>query len=223
MILKFTTINCQTDIQSFGFKGNVKTVKYSIYTNFTKHDSAHLTANKNDLISERYLYFNTIGNIDSTIETLYDMDKTEKLITHFHYANKKLKSTKKYRFGYNDVVEEVKYKYDEKEKTYEFKGISVSSFTGGHRKLDSNYREIEGDYFQKSKKGVIHTSESYINIIDSTGNLIKTKFFNQIKGDYTILYKYKIIDAKENVIQIVLLYENAETIFRFIKKEFTYY
>jgi hypothetical protein len=218
----------QTEHASYGFKGRVKSVIYYIYqdVNLDKNGNlidAKIIDAKVQPFIERAMYFDKKGNIDSTIEVLSEGRFYEKYITYHSHVSNKLRSTIKYRYYLNDVIDETKYTWSESNAKCSFKGKGITSFNRGHRILSYNHRESRGEYIQETKKGELLLKESYKNEFDDNWNLVKTNYTNSEKGDYTILYEYDELDEVGNYTQVKLIYEDSKKLQRFIQKAFTYY
>lgn len=223
ILMSSLSINGQTELSSYGFKGRVKSVIYYIYHDVNLDENGKMVDAKVRPFIERAMYFDKIGNIDSTVEVLSEGRFFEKYITYHSHGGNRLKSTIKYRYYLNDVMDETKYTWSESNTKCSFKGKGVNSFTKGHRILSYNHRESKGEYIQETKKGELLLKESYKNEFDGNWNLVKTKYSNSQKGDYTILYEYDEMDEMGNYTQVKLIYEDTKKLQRFIRKEFTYY
>ncbi len=217
------TVSAQTDLVTYGFKGRVRAVIYRIY-NEAKFDSfgKYIDERKQPYI-EKAIYFDKIGNIDSVVEVLSEGHFFEKYITYHTHSGNKIRSTIKYRYYTNEVIEETKYTWSEGNSKCIFKGKGILTLTSGFRKLSYNHRESKGEYSQETKKGVILLKEAYKNEFDDHWNLIKTHYSNDAKGFYTIVYTYDEMDDTGNYQQVKLMYEDTKKLQRFIKKEFIYY
>lgn len=222
-LLQYLTFYGQTDKTAYGFHGKVKQVTYYIYNDCPQDSTQLWNEDLCPLSAIRTMYFDKNGNIVKSIDEVYTNGIKEKFQTEYNLVNNHLKSSIRYRFGTNDVLEEVKYKWAIDKRHCSFKGIGLTTFSEGTRMLNIRNREIGGSYSTRTKKGRVLLDESYINEIDSFEILIKTKYLNQDKGDYTILYTYKNFDENKNALEVILKFEETKKIQRFIKKEFEYY
>jgi hypothetical protein len=222
-VLVSNTLYSQTDIASYGFKGRVKMVKYYVYNDARFDSFGNYIDEKNQPFIEKAIFFDKIGNIDSVVEVLSEGRFYEKYITRHVHSGNRIRSTIKYRYYTNEVIEEVKYTWSEKNTRCDFKGTGISLFTKGYRELSYNHRESKGSYEQETKKGVEVLKESYKNEFDDSWNLVKTQYNNARKGIYTISYDYNEMDETGNYTQVKLIYEDSKKLQRFIKKEFYYY
>lgn len=222
LIIPLFTLS-QSDIYSYGFKGKVKSVKYYIYNDCILNPESEFDPKLNSIYIEKILHFNLKGNIDSIVETLYEGKLFEKMITYNYYLNNRIKSHKKYRYYSNDILEEMKYSWSDRNQLIDFKGVGIDKKITGHRKLLYNYREGSGEYIIKNKKGVEILHETYHNDFDSYWNLTKTRYLNPTKGSYNMIYEYDKMDSVGNYQHVKLIYEETKKIQRFIIKQYEYY
>lgn len=222
-IFIYGSVSSQTDLASYGLKGRVKFVKYSIYNEASFDSFDKYIDEKRRPFIEKTLYFDKKGNIDSVVEVLAEGRFFEKYITYHVHTSNRIKSTIKYRYYTNEVMEEVKYTWSEKNSKCEFKGKGIATFTKGFRILSYNHRESKGEYIQETKKGEVLLMESYKNEFDGNWNLIKTQYNHATKGLYSIIYEYDDMDEMGNYQEVKLIYEDSKKLQRFIKKEFDYY
>lgn len=217
------SVYSQSELATYGFKGKVRIVYSKIYQD-PKLDASGkpIIANQQPFI-ERKLYFDTRGNIDSVVEVLSEGRYFEKYITYHSHIGKKLKSTIKYRYYTNEVIEEMSYNWSDRNMKCSYKGIGISNFTTGHRIFTYNYRESKGEYIQETKKGTLTLKESYKNEFDTYWNLVKTTYTNAQKGNYSILYYYDQMDSMGNYKQVSLIYEDTKKMQRYIEREFLYF
>lgn len=223
LLTQFQTLFSQTDKAAYGFHGKVKQVTYYIYNDCQIDSTQIWHEDLCPLSAIRTMYFDKNGNIFKSIDEVYTNGVKEKFLTEYNLGNNQLKSYIRFRFGTKDVIEDVKFKWSIDRRHCTFKGIGISTFSEGTRMLNIKNREIGGSYSTRTKKGKILLNESYINEIDSFDILIKTKYLNEEKGDYTILYTYKNFDENKNALQVILKFEESRKIQRFIRKEFEYY
>ena len=216
-------ISSQTDLASYGFKGSVKSVKYSIFNEASFDSFGKYIDEKRQPFIEKILYFDKKGNIDSVVEVLAEGRFFEKYKTFHVHTGNRIKSTIKYRYYTNEVMEEVKYVWSDKNTKCDFNGKGISTFTKGYRILSYNHRESKGEYLQETKKGDILLKESYKNEFDGNWNLIRTIYNNEKKGVYSVVYEYDEMDESGNYTEVKLFYEDTKELQRFIKKEFDYY
>lgn len=222
-ILIFSSLSSQTDLASYGFKARVRSVKYSIFNEARFDSFGKFIDEKRRPFIEKTLYFDRRGNIDSVVEVLAEGRFFEKYITYHVHTGNRIKSTVKYRYYTNEVMEEVKYTWSEKNTKCDFKGVGISTFTKGYRIMTYNHRESKGEYMQETKKGEQLLKESYKNEFDGNWNLIKTQYNHATNGLYSIIYEYDEMDDKGNYQEVKLIYEVTKKLQRFIKKEFDYY
>jgi hypothetical protein len=222
-ILFINYLSSQTEIASYGFKGKVKSVKYSIYNEASFDSFGKYIDEKRRPFIEKTLFFDKKGNIDSVVEVLAEGRFFEKYITYHVHTGNRIKSTIKYRYYTNEVMEEVKFTWSQKNTRCDFRGLGFSTFTKGYRLLSYNYRESKGEYMQETKKGEVLLKESYKNEFDGKWNLTRTFYNNASKGMYNIVYEYDEMDEVGNYSEVKLFYEDSRKLQRFIKKEFNYY
>jgi len=217
------SVYTQTDLSSYGYKGRVKAVVYRIYNEASFDTDGKFIDEKKQPYIEKILYFDKIGNIDSVVEVLSEGKFFEKYITYHTHSGNKIRSTIKYRYYTNEVIEEMKYSWSDKNSKCSFKGVGISKMVSGYRILAYNHRENKGEYMIETKRGVLLLKESYKNEFDAHWNLIKTYYSNAQKGDYIIDYEYDEMDEMGNYTQVKLVYDDSKKLQRFIQKEFAYY
>lgn len=216
-------LRAQTDLAAYGFKGQVKAVYYYIYNEARFDADGKFIDEKKQPYIEKALFFDKKGNIDSVVEVLSEGRFYEKYISiHVHVGNR-IKSVTKYRYYTNEVMEETKYLWTEKNLKCSFKGVGFSTLSKGYKVLAFNHRESRGEYETETKKGVLLLKESYKNEFDTYWNLLKTHYNNAEKGNYTIVYDYDDMDDMGNYQQVKLLYEDSKKLQRFILKKFYYH
>jgi len=223
LVLKIYTVSAQTDLALYGFKGRVKAAIYRIHNDASFDSFGKFIDEKKIPYIEKALYFDKIGNIDSVVEILSEGHFFEKFITYHTHGGNRIRSTIKYRYHTNDVIEETRYTWSESNSKCSFKGKGISTLTSGFRKLAYNQRESLGEYLQETKKGVVLLKEAYRNEFDSKWNLLKTIYSSDSKGVYVIVYDYDEMDETGNYTQVKLIYEDTKKLQRFIQKEFIYY
>lgn len=223
LVLFSKIVAAQTDLNSYGFKGRVKAVIYRIHNEANFDSFGKFIDEKRQPFIEKAIYFDKVGNIDSIVEILSEGRFFEKYITYHTHGGNRIRSTIKYRYYTNEVIEEVKYTWTEGNSKCSFKGKGITTMTSGYRKLTYNHRESKGEYIQETKKGVVLLKESYKNEFDGNWNLVKTIYTNDKTGIYTIVYDYDDMDDSGNYTLVKLVYEETKKLQRLVQKEFHYY
>lgn len=221
--LSIGNVFAQTDLKSYGFKGMVKSVTYRIYKDYGTDEKGRFDPEKSSLYIDKTMYFDKQGNMDSVVETLSEGRFFEKFITYYHHIGVRLKSSIKYRYYTNDVIEEMKYVWSEYNTKCSFKGSGLTQLTQGYRILLYTGRDSKGYYKQETKRGITVLEEWYKNEFDDNATLVRTTYSNAEKGDYSIRYEYDEIDDMGNPTQVKLIYEDTKKLQRFILKEFQYF
>ena len=186
-LISLSSIQGQTDLKIYGFSGKVKIVKYFVYNEISILEDSSWDRENSILFSEKKLCFDKSGNLDSMVESFHRGRFFEKYITYYNHSSNRLKSSKKYRYYTNELIEEMNYTWTDGHQKCKFKGVGIKSFTKGERVLYYNHREKKGSYRIESMKGVLQLKESYKNESDGYWNLIQTKYSNANTGDYNIL------------------------------------
>jgi hypothetical protein len=222
-IIQTASISAQTDKAGFGIHGKIKKLTYYIYNDCQLDSSEIWQEDLCQLNAIKIMYFNVEGNIYQMIDELSTNFIKEKFITEYIHVNNRLKSSRRYRFYTNDLLEELKYGWSGDNLICTFKGKGLTTFTEGTRLVNWRHREVGGSYMTKTHKGQILLQESYRNEIDSTNTLLHTNYKNNDKGDYSIDYSYSQKDEFKNPTMVILRYADTKKIQRYIRKEFEYY
>jgi hypothetical protein len=225
LLLLFSSIEfqAQTDKAAFGIHGKIKKLTYYIYNDCQIDSSDVWNEDLCQLNALKIMYFNEDGNIYKSIDELSTNFIIEKFVTDFVHVNSRIKSSRRYRFYTNDLLEELKFNWSNDNQTCTFKGKGLTTFTEGTRLVNWRYREIGGSYTTKTQKKQIILNESYRNEIDTTNTLLRTHYKNNDKGDYTIDYSYYQKDEFKNPTIVILRYADTKKVQRYIRKEFEYY
>lgn len=222
LLTSFVSENKPTDLKEYGFKGNVKSVTTINYNNLEQIEGTW-NINEDKVISKWKMTFNKEGNIVEMKEYYPIVDTIwNEVTTKIEFENGlKSKYTKTDLSGQITEVGTYTWIDDHNYKLAAFQksGITVNSYS----KLNKTLRDISGGYSYIQNDSILF-SESYKNKLKRNGEIVSSKFYDQLKDEYyTIEYSNKEKDKKGNLIKVALVYKEPQLLKRLSVREFEYF
>ena len=213
----FPTHSGPTDLNEYGLKGRIRTMKSMRYTTGEKINDDWKTEEKNLFGISEYFY-NEVGNIDS----IHGQRVFPDVIDHWTLV-----------FTYQDILKETSvHVEDSSVSVYTWDGdkhystrtqIAENKYSIATTTMDDSYREYLGTYKIIEDNQTVY-SETYYNFFDENSNVSKTRTVDHTNNaTRTMLYQDRIFDEKGNSIQFALIDSASGEVKNITKREFSYY
>lgn len=181
------------DLDEYGLKGNIKTVRVKVYKDLPQQGD-HYLVDENYLAVERLLVFNTKGNLE-TWESWYDTDNqilNNAKVKFFYRGGKKWKSVLDDSSDSEDATyfiwkNEFEYNFGDTTKS----GVIYNTHT---RISETNGRDLSGEYKAWSHDGELIGHDDYINELEGN-RILSTTMHDYIENTTKV---YEVVYLKED-------------------------